>query len=53
MRLMGEINHPNVLRLLEYSNDGKKTSKKDGSVSTIAYAVMEVVSGGDMFDYLA
>ena len=53
MRLMSLITHPNVLRLIEYKNDGVKTSKLDGSKKTVAYAVVELAQGGEIFDYVA
>ena len=53
IRLMGRINHPNVLRLIEFNNDGHKTCKRDGRVIPIAYAVVEVALGGEIFDYVA
>ena len=53
INLMSLITHPNVLRLIEYNNDGIKTSKTDGSVRTVAYAVVELAQGGEIFDYVA
>ena len=53
IRLMSLITHPNVLRLIEYNNDGVKSSKTDGSITPVSYAVVELASGGEIFDYVA
>ena len=50
---MTKVNHPNVLRLIEFNNDGYRTSRRDGSVRSVSYAVVELASGGEIFDYVA
>ena len=39
---MLSIDHPNVLKVLEFNNDGEKISRVDGSRKPITYAIMEL-----------
>ena len=48
---MSCINHPNVVNQIEYGVDTyKKTSGKSKDVS---YIVLELASGGELFDFIA
>jgi serine/threonine protein kinase len=48
-----QLNHPNVIRLLELNTEGVYT-KKDGKVkSGTVYAALELASNGEIFEFLA
>ena len=51
VKLMTSIQHPNVISIKEYNNDGKKI-KKDGTEVKVCYAVLELALGGTLFDYV-
>ncbi len=48
---MSSIQHPNVICLKDFKNDGQKI-KKDGTSIDISYAVLELAQGGTLFDYV-
>lgn len=46
------LQHPYMVNLIEYKADAVKT-KGDGTKVPVAYIVMELVNGGELFDYVA
>ncbi len=46
------LDHPNITKLIDY---GKATQEKDGkeAASESIYIAMELVSGGELFDFIA
>ena len=39
---MSSIDHPNVLKVLAFNNDGEKISKIDGNTKPVTYSIMEL-----------
>lgn len=52
VRTMAKLNHPNVLRLIEFNESGVK-KKKNGDEMPVTYGVIELASGGEIFDFIA
>ncbi len=40
--LISSIDHPNVLKVLAFNNDGEKISKIDGNTKPVTYSIMEL-----------
>ncbi len=49
---MASLSCPHIVNLLEYSNDGM-VEKADGSKVPVMYIVLELATGGELFDYVA
>jgi len=50
-KIMMEFNHPNIVKLFEFSEMGN--IKKPGKEVSVLYLVLELITGGDLFDYVA
>lgn len=46
------LKHANIVNLIEYSKDGV-VEKSDGSREEVIYIVLELATGGELFDYVA
>jgi len=46
------LNHPYMVRLLEFKEDSV-WKKSDGKQIRVAYMVLEYISGGELFDFVA
>jgi len=46
------LKHPNIVQCIEFKLDAVKV-KADGRKIPIAYIAMELVEGGELFDYVA
>ena len=49
---MSALNHLNIVNLIEYSKDGV-VEKSDGTKESVIYIVLELATGGELFDYVA
>ena len=49
---MSNLNHPNIVNLIEYSKDGI-LEKSNLSKEHVIYIVLELATGGELFDYVA
>ena len=52
VNMMRELNHPNIVNLIEARDDGEYV-KVDGSSKKVMYLVLELASGGELFEYVA
>ena len=50
--LLQQLNHPNIIKLIEYNCDGEIVVKPDGKVIQIYFIVLELVEQGDLFSYI-
>ena len=49
---MSQLSHPNIVNLIEYSKDGV-VEKSNGTKESVIYIVLELATGGELFDYVA
>ena len=49
---MSTLNHPNIVNLIEYGKDGV-VEKSNGTKEAVIYIVLELATGGELFDYVA
>jgi len=49
---MKTLSHPNIVNLIEYSEDGI-VKKSNGREEHVIYIVLELATGGELFDYVA
>ena len=49
---MSQLLHPNVVRLYEYNDKGVMI-KKSGKERPVIYLVFDLITGGELFDYVA
>ena len=49
---MSQLSHPNIVNLIEYNKDGV-VEKADGRKEAVIYIVLELATGGELFDYVA
>jgi serine/threonine protein kinase len=49
---MTTLNHPNIVNLIEYSKDGV-VEKSNGTKEKVIFIVLELATGGELFDYVA
>lgn len=49
---MSTLSHPNIVNLIEYSKDGV-VEKANGTKKAVIYIVLELATGGELFDYVA
>jgi len=49
---MTTLSHPNIVNLIEYSKDGV-VEKANGNKEHVIYIVLELATGGELFDYVA
>jgi serine/threonine protein kinase len=49
---MSTLSHPNIVNLIEYSADGT-VEKANGAKEKVIYIVLELATGGELFDYVA
>ena len=52
VQTMVNLSHPNIVNLIEYSDTGA-LKKSDGSTKQVIYIVLELATGGELFDYVA
>lgn len=52
INVMKKMDHPNILRLVDYS-DKEVATKKDGTTLNVAFTALEYAEGGELFDYVA
>ncbi len=52
VKTMSQLNHPNIVNLVEYSKDGI-VLKRSGKQEKVIYIVLELATGGELFDYVA
>lgn len=50
--LLQKMNHPNIIRLVEYNCDGETVTKPSGKTIQIYFIVLELVEQGDLFSYI-
>jgi serine/threonine protein kinase len=46
------LHHPNIVNMIEFSNDGVVT-KSSGRTYPVIFIVLELATGGEFFDYIA
>jgi len=51
-KIMLQLNHPNIVKLYEFSEKGV-ISKSSGKEVPVLYLIFELISGGEIFDYVA
>lgn len=49
---MSQLSHPNIVNLMEYQKDGS-VEKSNGHKEGVMYIVLELATGGELFDYVA
>lgn len=49
---MTQLSHPNIVNLIEYNKDGV-VEKSNGKKENVIYIVLELATGGELFDYVA
>jgi serine/threonine protein kinase len=49
---MSQLSHANIVNLVEYSKDGF-VEKSNGAKEAVIYIVLELATGGELFDYVA
>jgi len=49
---MSLLSHPNIVNLVEYSKDGIR-EKANGAKEEVIYIVLELATGGELFDFVA
>ena len=52
VKIMSHLNHPNIVNFMEYNQDGVD-EKKNGTKVPVSYIVLELATGGELFDYVA
>jgi serine/threonine protein kinase len=52
INVMKKMDHPNILKLVSYS-EKEKATKNDGTTLNVAYTALEFAEGGELFDYVA
>lgn len=52
VKVMSNLDHPNIVKLHEYSDKGAIT-KPDGKKVPVLYLVLDLITGGELFDYVA
>ena len=52
VEIMKELSHPNIVNLLDYSNNAEY-KRPNGSKLKVFYLALELVSGGELFDFIA
>ena len=52
VKAMSALNHPNIVNLVEYSEQGY-VEKKGGRKYPVIYIVLELATGGELFDFVA
>lgn len=50
--LLQKMNHPNIIRLVEYNCTGEQYRKPNGKEDIIYFIVLELVEQGDLFSYI-
>ncbi len=51
-KIMLQLDHPNIVKLYEFSDKGVIT-KPAGKEVPVLYLIFELITGGEMFDYIA
>lgn len=46
-----QLHHPNIVRYFDFKEDSV-LHKKDGSQKNVAYIQQEMITGGELFDYI-
>jgi serine/threonine protein kinase len=49
---MSKLKHGYIVNLVEYNKEGV-LEKEDGTTKTVFYIVLELASGGELFDFVA
>jgi serine/threonine protein kinase len=52
VQTMTNLSHPNIVNLIEYGKDGI-VERSDGHKEPVIYIVLELATGGELFDYVA
>lgn len=52
VQTMSTLSHPNIVNLVEYSKEGV-VEKQNGIKKAVIYIVLELATGGELFDYVA
>jgi serine/threonine protein kinase len=52
VKVMSNLEHPNIVKLHEYSDKGNIT-KANGKKVPVLYLVLDLITGGELFDYVA
>ena len=50
--IMSQLQHPNIVNLIEYEDNGT-VKKSDGTTRDVIYIALELAEGGELFDYVA
>jgi len=51
-KVMKQLDHPNIIKLYEY-NDKGIIEKSNGKRISVIYLVLELITGGELFEYVA
>ena len=49
---MSTLSHANIVNLIEYGKDGI-VEKSNGTKEHVIYIILELATGGELFDYVA
>ena len=52
VQTMSQLNHENIVNLVEYNKDGI-VEKANGAKEPVIYIILELATGGELFDYVA
>ena len=53
VQTMSQLNHPNIVNLIEYGKDGIVEKPLKAKKEPVIYIVLELATGGELFDYVA
>ena len=51
-KIMLQLDHPNIVKLFEFDDKGAIV-KASGKIAPVLYLVFELITGGEIFDYIA
>ena len=52
VRLLQTLNHPHIIKLVDYNCDGEVLVKPSGKAIQVFFIVLELVEQGDLFSFI-
>ena len=52
VKLLQSLDHPHIIKLVEYNCDGELFIRKSGKAVEVFFIVLELVEQGDLFSYI-
>jgi len=50
--ILKKMNHKNIIKLIDYGNNGQIKSESGGAIQNLDYIMMEYFSGQTLFEFL-